>query len=114
MDFVSITISQFLLLGIPMNIYVGNLPYTVREEELRQIFGSYGTVDSATVIIDKLSGRSRGFGFVEMNDDADAQSAIDAMNGSEVNGRALVVNQARAENGQRPSGGGRDREFRRF
>ncbi len=98
-----------------MNIYVGNLPYTVREEELRQIFGSYGSVDSATVIIDKLSGRSRGFGFVEMTDDADAQAAIDAMNGSEVNGRALVVNQARAENSsQRPSGGGRDREFRRY
>jgi RNA recognition motif-containing protein len=114
MDFVSIYHLSVLLIGIPMNIYVGNLPYTVREEELRQIFGSYGTVDSATVIIDKLSGRSRGFGFVEMNDDADAQSAIDAMNGSEVNGRALVVNQARAENGQRPSGGGRDREFRRY
>lgn len=78
-----------------MNIYVGNLPYTVDGDELREIFSGFGEVASATVIMDKFSGRSKGFGFVEMPSKDDAEKAISALNGSEVKGRNLTVNEAR-------------------
>ena len=78
-----------------MNIYVGNLNYKVQESNLKEVFETYGTVDSVKIIQDKISGRSKGFGFVEMPDDNQAQSAIDNLNGSEFLGRNLVVNQAR-------------------
>lgn len=80
-----------------MKLYVGNLPYSTRDEELRQLFAEFGTVASARVIMDNQTGRSRGFGFVEFDDPAQAQAAIAAMNGREVGGRALAVNEARAQ-----------------
>ena len=78
-----------------MNIYVGNLPFSLSEEELRNLFAQYGEVVSAKVMTDKFTGRSRGFGFVEMSDQEAGQNAINALNGSEVKGRALRVDVAR-------------------
>jgi len=88
-----------------MNIYVGNLSYDTTGDNLRDAFAAYGEVASASVISDKFTGRSRGFGFVEMPDDEEARAAIQAMNGTELQGRAITVNEARP----RPerSGGGR-------
>ena len=77
------------------NIYVGNLPYTITEAELEEAFGAYGAVSRATVIIDRETGRARGFGFVEMENDAEANAAIEALNGSDLGGRALVANKAK-------------------
>ncbi len=78
-----------------MNIYVGNLPYTFGDAELRQSFEEFGAVSSASVVKDKFTGRSRGFGFVEMADGDAANRAIEAMNGRPLAGRPLVVNEAR-------------------
>ena len=78
-----------------MNIYVGNLPYNMGSEELRTLFEGYGNVTGAFVITDKISGRSRGFGFVEMESDDEARGAIETTNGQEFSGRTLVVNEAR-------------------
>ncbi|MBI4566322.1 MAG: RNA-binding protein [Planctomycetes bacterium] len=78
-----------------MNIFVGNLPYSTTDAELREAFEAYGTVTSASVIMDRMTGRSRGFGFVEMSDPAQGQAAIDALNNREFSGRALTVNEAR-------------------
>jgi len=75
-------------------IYVGNLPYSTTEDELREVFGEHGNVNSVDILLDRNTGRSRGFGFVEM-DDADADKAIDALNGKEMDGRPLRVNVAR-------------------
>jgi RNA recognition motif-containing protein len=89
-------------------LYVGNLSYTVGDNDLQEMFSSFGAIVSAKVIMDRDSGRSKGFGFVEMSSDAEAQAAIDAMNGKEVEGRALTVNEARpkTEGGSRPGGFG--------
>ena len=76
-------------------IYVGNLPYTATDDTLRQLFAEVGTVDSAQVIMDRYSGRSKGFGFVEMGNDAEAADAISKLNGKDIEGRALTVNEAR-------------------
>ncbi|MBT3285906.1 MAG: RNA-binding protein [Victivallales bacterium] len=91
-----------------MNIYVGNLPYSTDDDELRSLFEEHGAVDSARVIVDRDSGRSKGFGFVEMANDAEANAAIEALNGQDVGGRPLTVNEARprAERGSRGGGGG--------
>jgi RNA recognition motif-containing protein len=78
-----------------MNIYVGNLPYSTDRDALRASFEAHGTVDRATVVMDRDSGRSKGFGFVEMPNDAEAKSAIEALDGSEMDGRNIKVNQAR-------------------
>ena len=78
-----------------MNIYVGNLSYEVTEDALREAFEEFGAVESATIIKDKFSGKSRGFGFVEMSSKSEAQSAIDGLNGKELKGKALNVNEAR-------------------
>ena len=78
-----------------MNIYVGNLSYEANEEDLRQAFDAYGQISSVRVITDRDSGRSKGFGFVEMPNDAEAQSAISGLNGQELQGRSLKVNEAR-------------------
>ena len=78
-----------------MNIYVGNLNYKVREEDLQQVFGQYGTVDSAKVIKDKHTGRSKGFGFVEMKNDEEAQRAIDGLNNTEVFERKIIASVAK-------------------
>ena len=75
-------------------IYVGNLPYGATEDELRELFGEHGKVSSVDILLDRNTGRSRGFGFVEM-DDADADKAIDALNGKDMDGRPLRVNEAK-------------------
>lgn len=78
-----------------MNIYVGNLPYETSEEDLREMFGEFGAVSSVNIIKDRVSGNSKGFGFVEMDDDEAGQKAIDELNGSELKGRNMKVNLAR-------------------
>ncbi|RJR40820.1 MAG: RNA-binding protein [Desulfobacteraceae bacterium] len=90
-----------------MNIYVGNLSYTVTEDELRQTFEAFGQVTSASIIKDKFSGQSKGFGFVEMPSSEEAQAAIKALNGKEMKGRSLNVNEARPRTDDRRQGGGR-------
>ena len=88
-----------------MNIYVGNLPFSTSQEELRSIFSAFGEVSAVRIVSDRETGRPKGFGFVEMNDSAEAQKAIDGMNGTSHGGRALVVNEARPRE-ERPSRGG--------
>ena len=88
-----------------MNIYVGNLSWQMTDEDLRNLFEQHGTVASAKIVKDKVSGRSKGFGFVEMEDDAAAQAAIAALNEQEVGGRKIMVNVARPQE-DRPRGGG--------
>lgn len=78
-----------------MNIYAGNLSYSVTDEDLKETFGAYGQVSRANVISDRETGRSKGFGFVEMPVDAEAKQAIDALNGKDLKGRAINVNEAR-------------------
>jgi len=78
-----------------MNLYVGNLSYEMSEENLRSEFAEYGEVQSAKIITDKFTGRSRGFGFVEMNSDGEGKKAMEELNGKDVEGRQLVVNEAR-------------------
>ncbi len=90
-----------------MNIYVGNMSYGVTEEELRLAFEAFGQVESAAIIKDKYSGQSKGFGFVEMPTQAEAQSAIDGLNGTELKGRTLNVNEARPRTESRRDRGGR-------
>ncbi len=87
-------------------LYVGNLPYTVRDEDLQQAFGAYGAVNSAKVMMERDTGRSKGFGFVEMGSDAEAQAAIEGMNGQSLGGRSLVVNEARPMEPRPPRTGG--------
>ncbi len=87
------------------NIYVANLPYSTGDDELRSLFEEHGAVDKATVIQDRDTGRSRGFGFVEMSNDDEAAAAIEGLNGKDMGGRPLTVNEARPR-GDRPSGGG--------
>ncbi|MEA2031794.1 MAG: RNA-binding protein [candidate division Zixibacteria bacterium] len=90
-----------------MNIFVGNLSFDAGEDDLSQLFEQHGEVSSAKVIRDRLSGRSRGFAFIEMPDDGAAQSAIDELNGTDLKGRQINVNQARPrENRTRDGGGG--------
>ena len=84
-------------------LYVGNLAYTVRDEELNEAFGQFGAVNSAKVMMDRETGRSKGFGFVEMASDAEAQAAINGLNGQAISGRAVVVNEARPRE-ERPGG----------
>ena len=86
-------------------LYVGNLAYSVRDEDLQQRFAEFGSVTSAKVMMDRDTGRSKGFGFVEMGSDAEAQAAIRGLNGKSVDGRALVVNEARPKE-DRPGGFG--------
>lgn len=88
-----------------MKLYVGGLAYSVNDQELETLFGEFGKVQSANVIKDRDSGQSKGFGFVEMADDAEAQKAIQEMNGKEVGGRSLTVNQARPQEDRRSGGG---------
>ncbi len=87
-------------------LYVGNLPYSVRDGDLEQSFGQFGTVTSAKVMMERDTGRSKGFGFVEMASDAEAQAAISGMNGQPLGGRSLVVNEARPMEPRPPRSGG--------
>jgi RNA recognition motif-containing protein len=86
-------------------LYVGNLPYSMTSEDLSEKFGEFGTVMSSKVITDRDTGRSKGFGFVEMGSDSEAQAAIDKLNGSDMGGRPLKVNEAKPQE-RRPAGGG--------
>ncbi|MEE4116257.1 MAG: RNA-binding protein [Marinilabiliaceae bacterium] len=81
-----------------MNIYVGNLPYSTGEEDLKSIFGEYGEIESVKIITDKYSGRSKGFGFVVMENDSEAKTAIENLNGKTVDNREITVNEARPRN----------------
>src|SRR5215510_8102775 len=95
-------------------LYVGGLPYSVTDGQLQQIFSTHGTVESARVIADKFTGQSRGFGFVEMSSDNEAQAAISGLNGTQYEGRSLVVNEAKPQADRNDSGrnnrsGGRNR-----
>ncbi|PIT78367.1 RNA-binding protein [Limnohabitans sp. JirII-31] len=87
-------------------LYVGNLPYSVRDSDLEQSFGQFGTVTSAKVMMERDTGRSKGFGFVEMGSDAEAQAAVEGMNGAPLGGRSLVVNEARPMEARPPRTGG--------
>ena len=91
-----------------MNIFVGNLSFTTKEDSLREAFEAHGQVSSARVVTDRETGRSRGFGFVEMSNAAEGQAAIQALDGRDVDGRALKVNEARPkeDSGRGPRGGG--------
>jgi RNA recognition motif-containing protein len=101
-----------------MKLFVGNLSFQTTQQDLLNAFASYGTVESASVITDRMTGQSRGFGFVEMADRGEGQRAIDALNGADLNGRKLNVNEARPKTegggfgggGGRPSGGGGGRQ----
>lgn len=89
-----------------MNIYVGNLSFNTSEQDLHDAFAKHGTVTSAKIITDRDTGRSRGFGFVEMADDAEGMVAINQLNGSDLDGRSLTVNVAKPRNDSRGGGGG--------
>jgi len=92
-----------------VKIYVGNLSYEATEDELRELFGAHGQVESVSIIKDHYSGRSRGFGFVEMAGSADAEAAISALNGTDHRGRKLNVNEARSQSDRSGRGGGERR-----
>ena len=89
-------------------LYVGGLPYSTTQDELRDTFAKAGAVASASIIMDKMTGRSRGFGFVEMENDADAQKAIEMWNGQDLGGRKLTVNEAKPMEARAPRSGGGD------
>ncbi|MBO5689128.1 MAG: RNA-binding protein [Lentisphaeria bacterium] len=89
-----------------MNIYVGNLPYSIDRDQLREIFAQFGEVRAARIVIDRESGKSKGFGFVDMDNDAEANEAIAKLNGTEIGGRKAVINEARPRE-DRPAGGRR-------
>ncbi|MEI7451647.1 MAG: RNA-binding protein [Candidatus Falkowbacteria bacterium] len=95
-------------------LYVGGLPYATTDEALKELFAEAGNVESAIIIMDKMTGRSKGFGFVEMSTEDEAQNAVANMNGKEVGGRTIIVNEARPQE-DRPRtggfGGGRDNDF---
>ena len=87
-------------------LYVGNLPYDTSDDDLNQLFGQHGAVQSAQVIMDRMTGRSKGFGFVEMSSDEEADAAIAALNGKDFGGRPLTVNEAKPREDRGPGGGG--------
>lgn len=89
-----------------MNLYVGNLSYHTNENELRDLFAAYGEVESAKIITDRDTGRSKGFGFVEMADKGEAENAINELNGKEIDGRQIKVNEAKPRSNNRGGGGG--------
>ena len=97
-----------------MKVYVGNLPFSVGSEKLKELFASYGEIEEATVISDKFSNRSKGFGFVTFKDDESAKKAIEEMNDKEVDGRKIVANEARPMDPDRPRPPRRNFNQRRF
>ena len=88
-------------------LYVGGLPYAVNEDQLRELFSEHGTVESATVISDRMTGRSKGFGFVEMSNQEEAQTAMDKLNNTQLEGRSITVNEAKPREPRGDGGGGR-------
>ena len=101
--FAIVFLEEFLFMG--NKLYVGNLPYSVRDEDLQQSFGQFGSVTSAKVMMERDTGRSKGFGFVEIGSDADAQAVINGMNGQPLGGRSVVVNEARPMEARPPRTG---------
>ncbi len=97
-----------------MNIYIGNLAFDVSEDELKSEFEAYGKVDSAKVITDKYTGESRGFGFIEMQNNSEAQNAMKELDGKEIKGRHIIVNEARPQKDRRKGKGRRGGGNRRF
>ena len=93
------------------NIYVGNLSFDVSDAQLQEAFGAHGTVNKANVVTDRMTGRSRGFGFVEMSNDDEAKAAIEGLNGSDMGGRQITVNVAKPKVNRNRDGGGRDRRW---
>ncbi len=89
-----------------MNIYVGNLSYDIKEDELKELFGEFGAVESSKIISDRFSGKSKGFGFVEMSDESEGEAAINALNGSNLKGRNIRVNEFKPNAGRQGGGGG--------
>lgn len=89
-----------------MNLYVGNLSYDTRESDIQAAFGAFGKVSEVRLITDRDSGRSKGFGFVEMQNEQEARAAIQGLNGKELQGRTVTVNEARPRENSRPQGGG--------
>lgn len=87
-----------------MNLYIGNIPYSISESELTDLFANFGEVSSLNVVKDKVTNRSKGFGFIEMPDDSAASAAINELNGKEINGRKIIVNEARPKTEKRPGG----------
>jgi RNA recognition motif-containing protein len=96
---------------VAKKLYVGNLTFDMTDSQLETLFAPHGTVQSAQVIMDRDSGRSKGFGFVEMNSDQEAQTAISALNGKDVNGRAMTVNEARPREDRGSGGSGARRSY---
>jgi RNA recognition motif-containing protein len=94
-----------------MNIYVGNLSWNLKDQDLQDLFASHGEVSSAKIVLDKFTNRSKGFGFVEMTNDDEAQAAITALNGTEVDGRNIVVNESRPKPEGSGGGGFKKRSF---
>jgi RNA recognition motif-containing protein len=105
--------AQGALLFMPTKLYVGNLAYAVTQEDLAELFGQAGKVESAVVVTDKFSGQSRGFGFVEMVEAADAATAIQSLNDTDLKGRRIKIDEARASSGPRGGGGGGGGDRRR-
>jgi RNA recognition motif-containing protein len=96
------------------NIFVGNLSFTATEDSVRSMFEAYGTVDRVSIVTDRDTGQPKGFGFVEMANDAEAEKAISALNGTELNGRALTINEARPKTERAGGGGGGGRRNNRW
>ncbi|GAB3427003.1 RNA recognition motif domain-containing protein [Niabella aquatica] len=94
-----------------MNIYVGNLSWNLKDQDLQDLFAQHGEVSSAKIVLDKFTNRSKGFGFVEMANNDEAQAAIDALNGTELDGRNIVVNESRPKEGGNSGGGFKKRSF---
>jgi RNA recognition motif-containing protein len=99
-----------------VNIYVGNLAYTATEDDLRSAFEAYGTVEKVSLVTDRMTGRARGFGFVEMPNESEAKAAIQGLHDADVKGRKMLVNEARPKEDRprRPSGGGSSRRENRY
>ena len=95
-----------------LNIYVGNLPYTTTDQDLQDLFSQYGQIAKVSIIMDRETGRSKGFGFVEMANDAEGKAAIEALNGTDFGGRSLTVNEARPRTPGGAGGGGGGGGFR--
>jgi RNA recognition motif-containing protein len=96
------------------NIFVGNLSFTATEDSVRSMFEAYGTVDRVSIVTDRDTGQPKGFGFVEMTNDAEAEKAISALSGTELNGRALTINEARPKTERAGGGGGGGRRNNRW
>ena len=96
------------------NIFVGNLSFTATEDAVRSMFEAYGTVERVSIVTDRDTGQPKGFGFVEMTNDAEAEKAITALNGTELNGRALTINEARPKTERSGGGGGGGRRNNRW